>query len=67
MKDWDWKVPSLSKRCWKGEGWVLREGYNCWLCTRDEAIVSNSGIYTNKIYWTQEENKLKGIKYDSKN
>lgn len=69
MKDWDWKSPIFKQTMLKllGEGWVLREGYNCWFCTRDEAIVSNGGIYTNKIYWTQEENKLKGIRYNNKN
>ncbi len=69
IKDRDWRSPIFKQTMLEllGEGWVLREGYGSWSCTCDEAVVSNIGIYTNKIYWTQEENKLKDFNYKNKN
>jgi len=31
--------------------------------TKDEAFIGNGAFYSNKVYWTQDENKLKGIIY----
>ncbi len=71
IKDWDWKSPEFRKVMHKllGKEWTLYESphdNNNWSFGNDEAVIANGKFHTYKVYWTLDQNKLKGITYQKK-
>lgn len=51
-----------------GEGWVpcrilIGGSIRKDVFTRDDEVIGNGAFHSNKVYWTKDENKLKGITY----
>ncbi len=72
-KDSGWGNPQFQKAFLEllGEGWVhyrvliggkIRPN----VFTRDDEVIGNGVFHSSKVYWTKNENKLKGITYSKK-
>ncbi|GEM_PF-2451338 len=71
-EDRDWNKPAFLETFHNllGKDWIMSRGYmnapQTTVFTKDEAIAGNGTLYSNKVYWTENENKLKGTTYQSK-
>lgn len=70
LQDKDWKSPVFQKTLHEllGKEWTLKKSVYIYnhssdIFTHDEAIVGNGIFFSNKVYWTEKENRLKGTTY----